>query len=133
MAHFSICLKSFDRNCIKRAQRQLQQILSLVSPVAQSADQSALTATEEAQLPGFLKAEPQGIVHLPTTRSKLTVLTSPHIDKRSREQFEIVRRKVRIEFQLDQVKAEIFYGLLKHIYLGGVQLSVRVKTHSYLQ
>ena len=74
----------------------------------------------------------QGIVHLPTSRSRFTVLSGPHVHKKSREQFERITRQVRLEFELDQGAAEVFHELLKNMYFAGCQLSVRVKTNTYL-
>lgn len=74
----------------------------------------------------------QGIIHLPTKRKRFTVLSGPHVHKKSREQFEMITRQVRIEFELDQGSAELFYELLKNMYFIGCQLSVRVKTNTYM-
>jgi len=92
--------------------------------------QGASTAVAGDQKAKFIH-NLQGIVHLPTTRSKFTVLSSPHVHKKSREQFEIIRRQVRLEFELDQGAAELFHELLKNMYFTGCQLSVRVKTNTY--
>ena len=39
------------------------------------------------------QAEVRGPIPLPTTRNRITVLRSPHVDKKSREQFEIRTHK----------------------------------------
>ena len=57
----------------------------------------------------------QGIIHLPTSRSRFTVLSGPHVHKKSREQFERITRQVRLEFELDQEAAEVFHELLKNM------------------
>lgn len=80
----------------------------------------------------LLRENPGGIVHLPKSRSLITVNSSPHVHKKSREQFEIIRRAVRMEFELDKEKAEILFTLLKNMYFTGCQLAVRVKMNSYL-
>jgi len=49
-------------------------------------DQSAVEIVDTARRTG---ANVAGPVPLPTTINKYTVLRSPHIDKKSREQFEI--------------------------------------------
>jgi small subunit ribosomal protein S10 len=49
-------------------------------------DQSASTIVRAARLSG---AATSGPVPLPTKKSIYTVLRSPHVDKKSREQFEI--------------------------------------------
>jgi small subunit ribosomal protein S10 len=53
-------------------------------------DQSAHEIVETAERTG---AEVAGPIPLPTQRSIYTVLRSPHVDKKSREQFEIRTHK----------------------------------------
>jgi len=53
-------------------------------------DQSALEIVETAKRSG---AVVKGPVPLPTEKNKWTVLRSPHVDKKSREQFEIRTHK----------------------------------------
>jgi len=53
---------------------------------ASTLDRSAQVICETARKTG---AEIRGPVPLPTRRSVYTVLRSPHVDKKSREQFEI--------------------------------------------
>jgi len=53
-------------------------------------DQSALEIVDTAKRSG---AEVRGPIPLPTRIERYTVLRSPHIDKKSREQFEIRTHK----------------------------------------
>ena len=53
-------------------------------------DQSALEIVDTAKRTG---AEVRGPIPLPTRIERYTVLRSPHIDKKSREQFEIRTHK----------------------------------------
>ena len=53
-------------------------------------DQSAAEIVESARRTG---AEVSGPVPLPTQRSVYTVLRSPHVDKKSREQFQMKTHK----------------------------------------
>ena len=53
-------------------------------------DQSAAEIVESARRTG---AEVSGPVPLPTERSVYTVLRSPHVDKKSREQFQMKTHK----------------------------------------
>jgi small subunit ribosomal protein S10 len=53
-------------------------------------DRSAVDIVETAKRTG---AKVAGPVPLPTRRERYTVLRSPHIDKKSREQFEIATHK----------------------------------------
>ena len=53
-------------------------------------DQSTWEIVETAKRTG---AQVAGPIPLPTMKSKITVLRSPHVDKKSREQFEIRTHK----------------------------------------
>ena len=53
-------------------------------------DQSATEIVETAKRTG---AQVAGAIPLPTGINRVTVLTSPHVDKKSREQFEIRTHK----------------------------------------
>ena len=53
-------------------------------------DQSALEIVDTAKRTG---AQLAGPIPLPTSRNRWTVLRSPHVDKKSREQFEIRTHK----------------------------------------
>jgi small subunit ribosomal protein S10 len=53
-------------------------------------DQSALTIVERAKATG---AKVHGPIPLPTRIERYTVLRSPHVDKKSREQFEMRTHK----------------------------------------
>ena len=56
----------------------------------ESLDQSALDIVEAARRTG---AQVSGPIPLPTRIERYTVLRSPHVDKKSREQFEIRTHK----------------------------------------
>ena len=56
----------------------------------QQVDRSASQIVETAKRTG---AQLAGPIPLPTTKNKWTVLRSPHVDKKSREQFEIRTHK----------------------------------------
>jgi Ribosomal protein S10p/S20e len=62
----------------------------------------------------FFNFKNKGVVSLPTQRSRYTVLRSPHIDKKSREQFEL-KRYVRL-FQYPSVFYEYYNYLLLYHY-----------------
>ncbi len=61
---------------------------------AKALDRSAVEICQQAQITG---ARIVGPVPLPTERSLYTVLRSPHVDKKSREQFETRTHKRLIE------------------------------------
>lgn len=52
------------------------------------------------------------IFFLPKVIKKLTLIKSPHVDKKSREQFEIIKRKCIIDVHSDFNKIPITYFLL---------------------
>ena len=80
----------------------------------------------------MLYSDMQGIVNLPNEISKFTVLKGPHVHKKSREQFQRLTRTMRLELELEQDTAELFFKLLHNVYFVGCQLSVRVRTNTYL-
>lgn len=62
-------------------------------------------------------------ISLPTTKSKFTLLRSPHIDKKSREQFEIRRYKIQIVLSTQNLyKTSLFLYILKNSELPGIEL-----------
>jgi small subunit ribosomal protein S10 len=64
-------------------------------------DQSALEIVETSKRSG---ARVKGPIPLPTRIERYTVLRSPHIDKKSREQFEIRTHKRLIDIEDPTVK-----------------------------
>nr|YP_001315123.1 ribosomal protein S10 [Chlorokybus atmophyticus]ABO15114.1 ribosomal protein S10 [Chlorokybus atmophyticus] len=81
------------------------------------------------------------VIYLPTAYKRFTVLRSPHIDKKSREQFEMktFKRLLSISFPIkndlqDSIifhpnrshKVQTFLQLLKRTELTGVQLKITV-------
>jgi small subunit ribosomal protein S10 len=64
-------------------------------------DQSALEIVETSKRSG---ARVKGPIPLPTRIERYTVLRSPHIDKKSREQFEIRTHKRLIDIEEPTVK-----------------------------
>ena len=71
-------------------------------------------------------------ISLPTLVKKVTTLRSPHIDKKSREQFEWKREKAEICFNLDfaaQVSFVLF--VLTHSRFPGVEIEIGVESKTY--
>ena len=73
-----------------------------------------------------------GITPLPKLVKKFTTLRSPHIDKKSREQFEWKREKAQIYFHLNSV-AQISLALfiLTHSHFPGVEVEIGVESKTY--
>jgi len=89
----------------------------------------------------LLKAESKGldltnskklIIPLPISRNKLTILRSPHIDKKSREQFERLRHKLRIQLGMkNSLKIYFFLTFLKSLKIPGVETTISLKFDTF--
>ena len=82
-------------------------------------DQSTLEIVETAKRTGARIAGP---IPLPTIKNKWTVLRSPHVDKKSREQFEIRIQKRLIE--IDEINSETMDTLRKLKLSFGVNVEI---------
>ena len=74
---------------------------------------------------------------LPIKMKKFTVLSSPHIDKKSREQFQMKYYKNKIIFfptscQKSHQQVTLFIENMKHIPFSGVQVQVQISYESFL-
>lgn len=70
--------------------------------------------------------------YCPIKCRKFTVLRSPHIDKKSREQFEIKKFKTYIKIQISTVSSLFFlFNILKSLKLPGVETKIIVSFSSY--
>ncbi|HLX64282.1 MAG TPA: 30S ribosomal protein S10 [Planctomycetota bacterium] len=85
-------------------------------------DQSAGTIVERAKATG---AKVHGPIPLPTRVERYTVLRSPHVDKKSREQFEIRTHKRLIDI-LDTTAKTV--GALGKLSLP-VGVDIKIKAH----
>ncbi|MEO0081985.1 MAG: 30S ribosomal protein S10 [candidate division WOR-3 bacterium] len=83
-------------------------------------DQSARDIVDVAKRTG---AQVSGPVPLPTKRTLFTVLRSPHVDKRSREQFELRVHKRLIE--ISNATAEMVDALMKLEVPAGVEVEIK--------
>ena len=84
-------------------------------------DQSTLEIVNTAKRTG---AQVRGPIPLPTNIEKYTVLRSPHIDKKSREQFEIRTHK-RVLDILDPT-SETVDALMKLDLASGVDVEIKI-------
>ena len=72
-------------------------------------------------------------LRLPVHRKKITVLRSPHIDKKSREQFEWKRHKILVKTALNSITTTyLLMSLLKNAEFPGVELKISVKFTTFL-
>lgn len=83
-------------------------------------DQSAKDIVDVARRTG---AEVSGPIPLPTDRSLFTVLRSPHVDKKSREQFELRVHKRLIE--ISNATREMVDALMKLEVPAGVEVEIK--------
>ncbi|MEO0086446.1 MAG: 30S ribosomal protein S10 [candidate division WOR-3 bacterium] len=83
-------------------------------------DQSARDIVDVAKRTGALVSGP---VPLPTKRTLYTVLRSPHVDKRSREQFEMRVHKRLIE--ISNATADMVDALMKLEVPAGVEVEIK--------
>ena len=84
-------------------------------------DQSAREIVETARRTG---AQVRGPIPLPTRRQRWTVLKSPHVDKKSREQFELRTHKRLIDI-LDS-RPQTIDALTKLDLPAGVDVEIKV-------
>lgn len=136
----SIYFKSFDNfyihtsiNKIKIIKNYLETLkegktISLDSPTKKKANNLFLLSTKD----GDKLKSAQKVTTLPTLKKKFTVLRSPHIDKKSREQFEWTRYKKSLFlcFQKTSVLS-LFLFLLKNSSFPGVQIEINIKHSTF--
>ena len=76
----------------------------------------------------FLNIQEIRQVMLPSHIKKFTVLRSPHIDKNSREQFQIKKYKQLVEINsIDEQQTLLFIDILKDAEFIGIELEIRIK------
>ena len=83
-------------------------------------DESARQIVEDIKRSG---AKVFGPVPLPTTIERYTVLRSPHIDKKSREQFEIRTHKRIID--IEEPTARTIEALQRRVIPAGVDIRIK--------
>lgn len=83
-------------------------------------DQSAKDIVDVAKRTG---ASVSGPVPLPTKRTLFTVLRSPHVDKKSREQFELRIHKRLVE--ISNATTEMVDALMKLEVPAGVEVEIK--------
>lgn len=67
-------------------------------------------------------------IPLPQRKRKITLLKSPHVHKKAREQFELLTKKSRIEIITPtKSQATLIILLLAHSQFPGVEIAVQVK------
>ena len=84
-------------------------------------DQSAVEIVERAKRTGARVAGP---IPLPTSINRYTVLRSPHVNKKSREQFEIRTHKRVLDIM--EAKAQTIDALMKLDLAAGVDVEIKL-------
>ncbi len=84
-------------------------------------DQSAAEIIERAKRTG---AKVAGPIPLPTTINRYTVLRSPHVDKKSREQFEVRTHKRVLDIL--EPKQQTIDALMKLDLASGVDVEIKL-------
>lgn len=108
MYKISLILKSFDLDSLARAEEYLLSMLSFF---------------------GVDKIKHQ---FKPRKCKKITVLRSPHIDKKSREQFQLISHKKTLVFKLYEIKFVLLVlNICKHIKLNGIELEFFVEFSTF--
>ena len=112
-----ISIKSFDNFYIENSINKILQI------------NEYLQMQKNLDFPGVSN---RSVIYLPTIKKKYTLLRSPHIDKKSREQFEWKRYKKNLFFEFgESFFLSFFVFLLKNSSFPGVQVAICVKNSSF--
>ena len=86
------------------------------------------------QLCSLLGIKQVNYLRWPVHRKKITILRSPHIDKKSREQFEWRRHKMVVKtISNSSTITYLLFFLLKDAEFPGVELKISVKFSTFLQ
>nr|UIO59442.1 ribosomal protein S10 [Chlorella desiccata (nom. nud.)] len=108
MTQIQLKLKSFDPYYISLATEYINSILNFLD----------IQETRQVTLPAYIK--------------KFTVLRSPHIDKNSREQFQIKKYKHLLEiYSIEEQQTLLFMDILKDVEFIGIELEIRIKVLEY--
>lgn len=79
-----------------------------------------------------IKFEKSNQITLPKKRKLFTVLRSPHIDKKSREQFILKKHKKKIILHFDQSSIySIFLYFLKNSQFSGVEIEIIAQNSTF--
>jgi small subunit ribosomal protein S10 len=109
MQKIEIKLKSFDFNSIENFKTKIQQIFNIL----------------EIKNPKFIT--------FPISRKRYTLERSPHIDKKSREQFEQKHYKSQIILNSKNLKKiSIFIYILRNSLFPGVQIEMSLQFSDFL-
>ena len=119
-----ICFKSFDNLYIDTSITRILQIRNYLKAFE---NHKSLVVFQR-------KDYNDHVVSLPFLKKKFTVLRSPHIDKKSREQFEWThyKKSLFLSFQKSSIFS-LFLFLLKNSSFPGVQIQISLKHLDFLK
>lgn len=81
----------------------------------------------------FFKIDDIIKLNLPQQTKKMTILRSPHIDKKSQEQFEIKSYKTNIILTVNQLETSLLLiDILKNSNIFGVEVEISLNFKGYL-
>ncbi len=85
------------------------------------------------QILAFFEIRNISIFNVPSTKKKYTVERSPHIDKKSREQFEIKKYKTILTLKINNnITLQLISFILKNSIYPGIQISFSTEFRSYI-
>lgn len=116
-----ITMSSFDTRQIQACQNEIQQLYTALHP-----------KSDAYVTPGDKTYNQKHVVSLPTQRSHVTVLRSPHIDKKSREQFVIQRIRRCVEYTFESTRdISMFLFGVQNLECAGVELKLSLRSWNY--
>jgi small subunit ribosomal protein S10 len=131
--YFKISIKSFEHSALQPAKEKIEELSLLVDSrghhlVMPASTQLPCSACEARAAPDAPKRRKVGSsISLPSSKKRFTVLKSPHIDKKSREQFQLQTHKAKIETACySKDKACLLLLLLKNSELMGVEVKLAI-------
>ena len=73
-------------------------------------------------------------IPLPKTKQKITVLKSPHVHKKAREQFELLKKKSVVQIKTNSKRETLLIVLLlNYSQFPGVEIKCNIKINTLLQ
>jgi ribosomal protein S10 len=138
MTQIHVTIKSFQWYQIKNTIlfiKKIQFLLnyrSMTNPPTKIEKQSN-TVTSLQRKNRRCKINKMSFTSFPKKRKLFTVLRSPHIDKKSREQFQFVFHKLKLVLNgKNDNKTNLFIFLLKNSEFPGVEMEIILNYHSCL-
>jgi small subunit ribosomal protein S10 len=132
MYQIQISLKSHAPLCIKKGMKSLQQLFITLSET--DAGIQIRGGERIKKIVESTPVEPSQGIPFPILRKRWTVLRSPHIDKKSREQFEWSRWKEKIYFFSTERKAIItLLSFIRHSEFPGIELHLQLHRFTFFK